>query len=87
MPQKLTISDYTFYFVRDDDGDYLYKDEQGNVFRRQHGEFQAMMQNASEYEQGFIIELYGITNIQNIKTKEYTLVHDIFEDLRDMEEK
>ena len=85
MPPKLTVSDYTFYFVRNDEGRYRYKNEQGHIFRKQHTEFSAMIHNIPEHNRRLIIELFGITNVQIIKTGEHTLVYDLFADLRDEE--
>lgn len=90
MPPKLTISDYTFYFVPSIHGKYLFgleNPKRGDVFRKTRSEFNAMIQKVRDldHENSFVI-LFAISNICNVATGEYTLVYDIFEDLRDEEE-
>ena len=83
MPQKLTVSDYTFYFVPEGAGRYRYKGIHGHIFRKPNDEFAKIMDLAVKLEKGSIIKLFGITNIQIIRTGEYTLVYDLFADLRE----
>lgn len=83
MPQKLTVNDYTFYFIQNTEGKYFFKQKRGNVYRKQHGEFQTMIRVIPANERSLIIELFGIASVQNVKTREHTLVYDIFEDLRE----
>lgn len=87
MPQKLTVSDYTFYFVRNAEGKYRFKEERGNVHRLQHGEFQAMIRKVPERERRLIIEMWGISNVRSVETGENTLVYSIFKDLVPKEER
>ena len=87
MPPKLTVSDYVFYIVSDSCGNYRHKDIRGSIHRKRSEEFAKMMQILSPNMQELVIKLYGITNVQNVKTGEYTLVYDIFPDLRDEEQK
>lgn len=84
MPPKLTVNDYTFYFVPDEAGKYIWKDATGNVHRKLKEEFEKYWKIVQEYRGSEHIEkLLGIAQIQVSATKEYILVYEIFDDLRE----
>ncbi|KON34686.1 hypothetical protein AC477_00125 [miscellaneous Crenarchaeota group-1 archaeon SG8-32-1] len=75
MPQKRTVDEYTFYFVPDDTGKYIWKNVVGNVFRRKIGTMTDPLEKEVE-------PLYAISNVEDKKTGINLLVYEIFEDLR-----
>jgi len=85
----LTISDYTFYFVPSKHGKYLFglkNPKRGNIFRKTHKDFDNMIQKVCDLNDDSFVILFAISNVCKVETGEYTLVYDIFEDLRDEEE-
>ncbi len=82
MPQKLTVRDYQFYLIRTVDGEYEFKGTRGVIARKTHEEYAEMQNLVSDEQKEWIIELFGIANVQNIHTGEFILVYQIFEDLQ-----
>lgn len=82
MPPKLTVNDYTFYFVPHEKGSYYWKGELGHVFRMTNERFDKTLRNMPSMDE-YLTILYGISNIEIKETGENTLVYDIFEDLRE----
>ena len=85
MPQKLTTSDYTFYFIPDGQGRYIWKDAKGHIFRIPNDEYDKLAERLSKTDSEIEI-LFGIADVEVAKTGEHTLVFDLFKDLRDKEE-
>ncbi len=82
MPQKLTTNDYQFYLIRTVDGEYAFKGIQGVIARKTHEEYTKMQNLASDAQKEWTIKLFEIANVQNIRTGEFILVYQIFEDLQ-----
>ena len=83
MPQKLTVNDYVFYIVENAKGKYRFKDTRGNIHRMPKEEYYSLCEFLRGHEREEFNNLMGISSIQNVETKEHTLVYDLFEDLRE----
>jgi len=84
MPRKFNVSDFTFYFIKDEEGKYIFKDESGNIFRKLSSDFERMMAMISEKDRAVFQKLDAIANVQSVETKENILVYEIFSDLRNI---
>lgn len=88
MPPKLTVDDYTFLFVPLKNGAYKWKGKRGTINRKTNEEFKELVKKVGEPGGGNVFEvLYGIANIEIVKTGENILVFEVFKDLRDEESK
>ena len=86
MPQKLTVNDYTFLFVPLRNGAYKWKGKRGTINRKTSEEFTELTKLVGEPGKDNVFEvLFGIANIEIVKTGENILVYEVFKDLRDEE--
>jgi hypothetical protein len=85
MPQKLTVNDYVFYIVENAEGTYRFKDIRGDIYRMTEEKYCSLCEYLRGHEREVFNNLLGISEIQDVKTGEYTLVYDIFEDLQEEE--
>lgn len=85
MPQKLTVNDYQFYLIRNTTGKYAFKGTRGNLCRKTYAEYERMQKLMTNAQKEWIIELLAISQVQVMRTGEWTLVYDTFEDLREEE--